>query len=317
VGCSRQLLPIQPREGRIPSICSCAGCGCGRLSITPNRAHVDLVNAGRRLLFHGVEYVRGGESAHAFSGRARRLHRRFFLSPQSATHRHEIPRGARLRSRQDRARRQSLPPDPPRTCPVNSVCPAPSMLKLTDFGIAKASTHPEAVFTSRRSRQGRVHFAKQSRAEHVAQARRPVLARRVSLRGAGRRAALLGDLPLVVVDGLFAEGRSAFAQGCDVPPGSTAVILKALALESAAALPELAEMQERLGPAGEPGRRPACWGRAPAIELGPPCNSSGCAAIILGDLVLLQPWRCWPPASTSSQSVSTHCGRHRRAQARN
>jgi len=238
----KQLLPEYTREQKFIDLFLREA----RLSAALDHANivrtVDLVNAGEDY-FMVMEYVRGGD-LRTLLRRARRRHRRF--SPQASVFiGHEILEALAY------AHAKTAPDGRPLNLIHRDVSPSNILLsgagevKLTDFGIAKASTH-RSVFHKVKGKVGYMS-PEQARAEQVD--------KRADLFSLGvvLYEVLVGER--LYVGDLLSSASMVYSQKVrppshkreDVPPELDAVILKALALDPRQRYQSAEEMQEALG----------------------------------------------------------------------
>jgi serine/threonine-protein kinase len=245
----KQLLPEFTREPKFIDLFLREA----RLSAALDHANivrtVDLVNAGDDY-FMVMEYVRGGD-LRTLMRRARRRHRTF--SPQAAVFiGHEILEALAY------AHGKSAPDGRPLNLIHRDVSPSNILLsgagevKLTDFGIAKASTH-RSVFYKVKGKVGYMS-PEQARGEGVDR-RADLFSLAVVMWEVlvGERL-FVGDLLSTAAMVYSQKVRPPSSKRGDVPPELDAVILKALSLDPRQRFQSAEEMQEALSRAASRNR---------------------------------------------------------------
>jgi serine/threonine protein kinase len=237
----KQLLPEFTREQKFIDLFLREA----RLSASLDHANivrtVDLVNAGDDY-FMVMEYVRGGD-LRTLLRRARRRHKRF--SPQAAVFiGHEILEAlayAHGRSGPDGRPLNLIHRD---VSPSNILLSGAGEVKLTDFGIAKASTH-RSVFYKVKGKVGYMS-PEQARGETVDR-RADLFSLAVVLWEVlvGERL-FVGDLLSTAAMVYSQKVRPPSTKRPDVPADLDAVIVKALSLDPRQRFQSAEEMQEAL-----------------------------------------------------------------------
>jgi serine/threonine protein kinase len=287
----KQLLPEYTREQKFIDLFLREA----RLSASLDHANVvrtvDLVNAGDDY-FMVMEYVRGGD-LRTLLRRARRRHRRF--SPQSAVFiGHEILEALAYAHGKTGPEGKPLNLIHRDVSPSNILVSGAGEVKLTDFGIAKASTH-RSVFQKVKGKVGYMS-PEQARAEQVD--------KRADLFSLGvvLYEVLVGER--LYVGDLLSSAAMVYSQKVrppshkreDVPPELDAVILKALSLDKAQRYQSAEEMQEAMSRAASKTRL-LTNATEMAAHLKWVCGDDPSTWLKLEML---------PPGADESQSVSTH-----------
>jgi serine/threonine protein kinase len=237
----KQLLPEYTREQKFIDLFLREA----RLSASLDHANivrtVDLVNAGEDY-FMVMEYVRGGD-LRTLMRRARRRHRRF--SAQSSVFiGHEILEALAYAHGKNGPEGRPLHLIHRDVSPSNILLSGAGEVKLTDFGIAKASTH-RSVF---HKVKGKVGYMSPE------QARNEPIDKRADLFSLGvvLYEVLVGER--LFVGDLLSSASMIYSQKVrapshrreDVPPELDAVILKSLSLDPRQRYQSAEEMQEAL-----------------------------------------------------------------------